>query len=1254
MSVVIIFAVFISLARYFMPSLEQYEQQAADLIAKELQLNVHFETFTTDWYRFGPALKISGIELTTQAGAIVTEIDTLYVSFNLLNSLIDRELIPAYLNVIGLTIDLEQTPENVLKIINWPSSAGPATGGHTLAIDTLKKFNSITVRRSRINFHDAQGQYTPIYLRRAIFSRSGQNHQLEVLLNLLNHPTRLEMLTQINGDLAKPEQLAVHGYVQLNNLVLSQYLKPYQFKGYQVKNGLADLEAWIDWRAGQLQQLQAEVYLQQLSLFSPKQNQMLKPFDLKNAFLWKRENEQMWNLVGNKLQVRIDEEPELIPLLTKYELSFNDPAFHLVAKELELDHVSQVLLMSGELSEEQQKLLADLALQGYLRDLTFNGGNANWQLGAHFDKLSFQGWDYIPSLKNISGEVLATPASGKMSLKSEDTLINYTSLFPEEFFFSEVTGDITWQINDTHWQVKSDNFFISDEDSQLKSDFIITGADAIDTQINFNVSVDTLNSLNVYRYLPVTELSADFYDWMKTAIGPGHLEHIAIKAQGSFKDFPFFEPGTGIFSIKTNIIDQEVTFDPQWPKLEHLFGEFLLIGPEMHIVLDKAQIFQTDLLNLSADILAPEKGTSWLFVRGEVMTQTQQAIDFLKVTPLDKSISESLDLFTFKMPLTLTLDLDIPLDNEAEHTKVNGVVQVSEGDATLKEWGLKFSNLHGVFGFTENGVHSNGMAADVLGGPVLLTMTPDKGKSHLTHWKMTGLANVSQLNQYFPNDLWKYMQGGSQFSVNFVTGQGDAKQGFDIFVESDLKGIDILLPAPLGKTKDSVAPIRYTTTLGLEPHTHVRLQYNSFIDVIAQFSEVDKKQILNGAKIQLGSTLEDTEIPNKIVVSGTLPQFSYDLWEAFFSSLEKSNHPQSDVNMMDQVLKQIDKVDVTIDNFEIFDMLLNKAQIYLTQTANEWALKLRSKEWAGRINLPHAAKAPIHLNFDYCTIDNTQQQEPKPVRQMDPRKIPALNFVCKDFMYNHKQIGSVSFNAVPEPLGLKLDQVSLNHANESIQANGRWWFENNAQQTRLAGQLKSAAFDKTLQLLDIKSTIIGSKTQVDFSLSWPGNPFDFALAQLSGTLDVKLKSGVLVDVNPGFGRILSLLSIQSLQRRLRLDFSDVFKKGFSFDSITAFINITNGKAHSDNLLVNSPSAEVKMKGDVNLANKQLDLTATVIAHISGSLPLAATIASGGNPIVGAVGVGVWAVDKIVKSTGASMGSTYHITGTWETPIVKGK
>ncbi|MGA2655641.1 MAG: hypothetical protein ABSF18_06650, partial [Gammaproteobacteria bacterium] len=299
---VVFLAAAISLARYFMPSLDQYEQQITEYVANELQLKVHFDTFSGDWYRFGPALKVTDIVLSTPDGRIVTEIDALYISLNLLSSLTQQKLIPAYLNVIGLKVNLQQDANQHISIVNLPTTDGAAANQQNI-LDMLKQYTRITLRRSQIEFKDAQGIETPIYIRRMVLSRVGQNHELDVAMNLLNHPTRLEMVTKINGDLAVPEKLAVNGYVKIDDVVLDGYLRPYFFHDYAVHDGVVDLHAWFDWSSNTLQSLHAEMNLQQLHIYSQKNDQILKPFDLEGEFLWEREGEQGWSIASSDLRM---------------------------------------------------------------------------------------------------------------------------------------------------------------------------------------------------------------------------------------------------------------------------------------------------------------------------------------------------------------------------------------------------------------------------------------------------------------------------------------------------------------------------------------------------------------------------------------------------------------------------------------------------------------------------------------------------------------------------------------------------------------------------------------------------------------------------------------------------------------------------------------------------------------------------------------------------------------------------------------
>jgi uncharacterized protein YhdP len=128
------------------------------------------------------------------------------------------------------------------------------------------------------------------------------------------------------------------------------------------------------------------------------------------------------------------------------------------------------------------------------------------------------------------------------------------------------------------------------------------------------------------------------------------------------------------------------------------------------------------------------------------------------------------------------------------------------------------------------------------------------------------------------------------------------------------------------------------------------------------------------------------------------------------------------------------------------------------------------------------------------------------------------------------------------------------------------------------------------------------------------------------------------------GRLFGLLSLQSLPRRLSLDFRDLFSDGFAFDKISANAKIDNGILRSNDFFMTGPAAEANIKGETNLKTETQNLKVKVTPHISDSLSLAALA---GGPIVGAA---AFVAQKILKDPFNKIASSeYVITGTWDNP-----
>ena len=167
-------------------------------------------------------------------------------------------------------------------------------------------------------------------------------------------------------------------------------------------------------------------------------------------------------------------------------------------------------------------------------------------------------------------------------------------------------------------------------------------------------------------------------------------------------------------------------------------------------------------------------------------------------------------------------------------------------------------------------------------------------------------------------------------------------------------------------------------------------------------------------------------------------------------------------------------------------------------------------------------------------------------------------------------------------------------------------------------------------------------------LSWDSVPFALDLPSLSGKMSLKVQAGQFLKADPGAAKLLSVISLQSLPRRLNLDFRDIFSKGFAFDEITANATIANGIMNTENLKMNGVNATVLMNGSVNIARESQNLHVVIIPEINAA---AASIAYGFiNP---AIGVGTFLAQMFLREPLMKQFThEYSVTGSWKEPVIR--
>jgi uncharacterized protein YhdP len=187
-----------------------------------------------------------------------------------------------------------------------------------------------------------------------------------------------------------------------------------------------------------------------------------------------------------------------------------------------------------------------------------------------------------------------------------------------------------------------------------------------------------------------------------------------------------------------------------------------------------------------------------------------------------------------------------------------------------------------------------------------------------------------------------------------------------------------------------------------------------------------------------------------------------------------------------------------------------------------------------------------------------------------------------------------------------------------------------------------------LERLGTPQAMRGGKGELAGSVSWLGSPLLPDYPTMGGKIAVAIESGQFLKADPGAARLLGVLSLQSLPRRLVLDFRDVFQEGFPFDAITGDVVVEQGVARTNNLRMRGVQAAVVMEGSADLARETTDLRVVVVPQIDAGTASLAYAAI--NP---AIGLGTFLAQLLLRRPLAAASTReFQVSGPWADPKVE--
>ena len=728
----------------------------------------------------------------------------------------------------------------------------------------------------------------------------------------------------------------------------------------------------------------------------------------------------------------------------------------------------------------------------------------------------------------------------------------------------------------------------------------------------------------------------------------------ALKLAGDLARFPFADGKSGQFIVTVKGRGVTLDYAPHWPAIEGIDGELRFEGASLAIDAARGRMFGTQFGKTHAAIADLRGGAPKLTIDGTATGPLTDFLRFVRESPVDAMTGHFTEDAEAAGNAGLVLHLDLPL-GKWDQSRVAGELALANGQVGFP--GMpRLTQVNGKVAFTESDVRARDVTAEMAGGPAKFAVGSVDGRVRLSG---TGTANLASLRREVATPFASRVSGTTDWGV-IVSVRPDSSTW--VF-ESTLKGAVIDLPAPLGKTAADSLPLKVELRddVAHPDEDLVELSYGRTMQVALHRKQRGREMRVDRALVMLGRAAATSETLRAdrpgIWIRGELPMLNLDDWLALRARMVASGQNDDAI--------ALGGVDLDVGAFELFDRRFDDFKV-AARRADDWKLEFKGRDVAGTASwsapgtdAPNgrivarlsrfAMPAPGDLP-SWSGADKTSDPKPAP-GQVDPW--PELDIAADNFVSKGRELGRLELIAKPRGSEWRIERLALSNEAGRIDASGAWRGQGRQQQTKLDVALDVKDAGGFLARFGFPDGVRGAPTTIGGQLGWSGSPAEFDIPSLGGSLRVAVGQGRFTKIEPGFGKLLGVLSLQALPRRMTLDFQDVFSDGFAFDEITGDVRISNGVMTTDNLKLRGPAARVEIAGDADLAKETQRLTVHVQPSLSASVSAGAALLFLANPLVGAaVGAGSLLAQSVLKDPLEQLFSyQYTVTGGWSDPVV---
>jgi uncharacterized protein (TIGR02099 family) len=867
----------------------------------------------------------------------------------------------------------------------------------------------------------------------------------------------------------------------------------------------------------------------------------------------------------------------------------------------------------------------------------------SYTLEGRFDGLASHAFEKVPGVAGLSGTFAANEFGGRVEIDASAPTIDLPCWYLEPVGVTRATGTVTWRRTDMGWHILSDEVVLEAPHGHARGSFEITiPGDGTSPTVDVVASASDVDARAVPPFIPVGRLRPRTVEWLTNAFVAGRAPGAQLELRGPAHAFPF-SGGEGEFVVRANIVDATLDYAPGFAPLTGASGaiEFHnqgLAGTATTGRIGKLRVRSGSSFSI-ADVRDPV-----VVVKGRGRGDLADGLAYLAASPLGPRLGALFARLEAQGVADFDVRLELPVRHASDSTFRIGA-RIDDARVTLAEQPLVATNVRGAFRIVDGGFASDGLEGQLLGGGFRLVSTAGKASPGMrpgTQFDASGTLAGQALAAAYGVPATVALGGSTGWRLTGTidpSEHGTAPQQH-YHLTSDLVGFEPGLPAPLTRADGLAGSLTAELDYGGADDALLRVSTDRGRAVAKITRHEGPWQFDRGGVRFDGVTPAMPDLPG-LTVEGNVDRFALDEWLAL-----RSDAPGNGPQLRDWLTA----ANVRVATLGLWGYEFADVRGTLRRAQSGWSVDVVAPDARGHVDVPYdsAGTEPLNLDLESLVV-HERAPSARGRGEADPRRMPAIDARIADLTWGRFHFGRTRAQLTHDENGLTVDSMTARGGSYSAEASGSWRvLPGTGESMHVDLAFTSTDVQATLKDLGYENALTGKRGFLRANLDWPGSLDENFLARSSGDMRFEIEDGQVINVQPGAGRVLGLLSIAALPRRLALDFSDLTDKGLAFDSISGDFELRSGSAYTDNLLLRGPAAEIGIAGRTDIASHEYAQTAVVTGNLGASLGVAGALAGGP-----AVGAALLLFSQIFKEPLKGMTRGYYrITGKWEDPVIE--